>query len=168
LALNLDKTNIKFVKNNSAQYPLCTGYDEKYIEESVNTKFLGLQTDNHFNWKNHTDQMIPMLSGACYAVRSMFHSSNTDTLKSIYFARFHSIMKYGIIFGHNSSNSKMICTLPKRIVRIMASAKPKNSFRSLFKKLQILPLPCEYILSLMNSVVKNQRIFPDKFSCIQC
>jgi hypothetical protein len=28
----------------------------------------------------------------------MYHISNTDMLKSIYFACFHSIMAYGIIF----------------------------------------------------------------------
>jgi len=31
----------------------------------------------------------------------MFYISNTNTLKSIYFASFHSIIKYGIIFGGN-------------------------------------------------------------------
>jgi hypothetical protein len=44
---------------------------EMSIERSVNKKFLRLQTDNHFNWKNHIDQMIPKLSGECYAVRLM-------------------------------------------------------------------------------------------------
>jgi hypothetical protein len=39
--------------------------------------------------------IIPKLSTACYAVRLMFHISNTDTLKSTYFAYFHSIMNYG-------------------------------------------------------------------------
>jgi hypothetical protein len=40
LALNLDKMNIvKFVMNNSVQYSRSV-YDEKHIEESVNTKFL--------------------------------------------------------------------------------------------------------------------------------
>jgi hypothetical protein len=38
------------------------------------------------------------LSGACYAVRSMLHVNNTDTLKSVYFAYFHSVIKYRIIF----------------------------------------------------------------------
>jgi hypothetical protein len=71
----------------------------KHIQESVNTKFLGLQIDNHLNWTNHIDKLIPKLSGACYAVRSMLHVSNTDTVKSVYFANFHSVMKYGIIFG---------------------------------------------------------------------
>jgi hypothetical protein len=40
LALNLDKTNIKFITNNTPQYPLSNGYNDKYIEESVHTKFL--------------------------------------------------------------------------------------------------------------------------------
>jgi hypothetical protein len=60
------------------------------------------------NWKNHIDQLVPKLSGAYYAVRSMLHVSDTDTLKSIYFAHFHAF-KFGIIFVCNSSDSK---TLP--------------------------------------------------------
>jgi hypothetical protein len=44
---------IKFITNNSAQYPLSTGYDKNiYIGESANAKFVGLQIDNHLNWKN--------------------------------------------------------------------------------------------------------------------
>jgi hypothetical protein len=37
------------------------GYNDKYeyIEESVDAKFLGLQIDNHLNWENHIDQLIP-------------------------------------------------------------------------------------------------------------
>jgi hypothetical protein len=67
-------------------------------------------------------------------------------------------MKYGIIWG-NSSNSKRIFTLQKKIIRIMAGAKPRNLCRSLFKKLGILPLPCGYIFSLMNSIVNNLELF---------
>ena len=42
--------------------------------------------------------MIPTLSGACYGIRSMVHFSNINTLKSIYYTYFHSVIKYGIIF----------------------------------------------------------------------
>ena len=39
------------------------------MEETGNTKFRGLQIDN-INWKNHIiKEMIPELSGACYAIR---------------------------------------------------------------------------------------------------
>jgi hypothetical protein len=51
--------------------------------------------DNHLNWKNRIDQMIPNLGGEYYAVRSMFHVVNIDTLKSIYFAYLHSTMRNG-------------------------------------------------------------------------
>jgi hypothetical protein len=45
--------------NNSPQYELSIGYNEEYMEESVNTKFSGEQIDNHINWKNHIGRMIP-------------------------------------------------------------------------------------------------------------
>jgi hypothetical protein len=65
LVVNLDKTNtIEFTTNNLSHSTLYVGYKEKLIYETVNTKFLGLQTDNHINWKNHTEQVIPNLSGA--------------------------------------------------------------------------------------------------------
>jgi IS1 family transposase len=100
--------------------------------------------------------MVPKLSGACYAVRSMYHISNIKTLKSIYFAYFHSIIKYGIIFWGNSSNSKKVFTLQKTIIRILFSAQPRTPCRSLFKKLEILPIPC-HIFSLMNFILNNQE-----------
>jgi hypothetical protein len=87
-------------------------------------------------------------------------SSSTDTLKSIYFVYVHSIMKYGIIFWGNFPNSKMIFTLQKRTVRTIAGLKSRNSYRNLLMRLEILPLPCKYTFTVMNSVVNNQ----DKFS----
>jgi hypothetical protein len=116
----------------------------------VKTKFLGLHTDNHLNWKNHIDQMIPTLSGTCYTGRSMLYISNITTLQSIYFTYFHSI---------NSSNSGKIFALQKEIIRIMVGARPRTPCRILFTKLEILPVPCPYIFSLMNFIVNNQENF---------
>jgi hypothetical protein len=59
LALSVDKTKlIKFVTDIPPQCVLSIDYNGKYVEESANTKLLGLQIDNHLNWKNHIDQMI--------------------------------------------------------------------------------------------------------------
>ena len=82
---NLDIMNIvKFKTKNSSHSTLLNGYEEKYMAETVNTKILGLQIDNHINWKNHIEEMRPKLSGASYAVMSVVHISNINTLKSIY------------------------------------------------------------------------------------
>ena len=95
LVLNLDKMNtMKFVTKNSAHSTLHIGYKEKYIEETVNTKFLGLPIGNHINSKNHTEGMTPMFSAACYNIRSMVHTSKINTVKSIYYAYLLSIIKY--------------------------------------------------------------------------
>jgi IS1 family transposase len=66
-------------------------------------------------------------------------------------------MKYGINFGGNSPNSKMIFTVQKRTIRIIAGVKSRTSCRNLFIHLETLPLPCEYIFALMNFVVNNQE-----------
>jgi hypothetical protein len=109
VALNLNKTNIiKFKTKNSPQHTLSVGYKERSMEETVNTKFLGLQIDKHLNGKNRINQLVPKLSGACHAVRSVSHISSAETFISVYFAYFHSIIKYGIIFWGNSRNSRKI------------------------------------------------------------
>jgi hypothetical protein len=78
--LNPNKTNIIKIFTNHH-----SGYEEKYIEESVNTKFLGLQ--------------------------------------------------------------------------IIIAIKYRNSCRNLFMSLEILPLPCKCIFTLMSFVVNNQEHF---------
>ena len=67
---------MKFKTENSLCSALCIGYKEKYIEEAVNTKFCGVPIDYHLNWKNHLEEMIPKLSGACYAIRLMVQISS--------------------------------------------------------------------------------------------
>jgi hypothetical protein len=73
----------------------------------------------------------------------------------------HSLFYYKIWnnFWCNCSDSEKIVTLQKQIVRIMAGAQPRISYRSLFKQLQILPLPCQYVslLSSLNVIVNNQE-----------
>ena len=84
--------------------------------------------------------MIPKFSGVCYAVRWMVHTSNINTLKSIYYAYFHSIIKCGIIFWANSSNSGKIFTLQKKIIIIMADAQPRTLCRTIRDSAYSMPV----------------------------
>jgi hypothetical protein len=63
------------------------------------------------------------------------------------------------LFWGNSSYSIKIFILQKTIIRILADAQPRTSCRSLFKKLQSLSIPCQYIQSILNFVVNNQETF---------
>ena len=46
----------------------------------------------------------------------------------------------------------------------MADAEPRNSCRSLFKQLEILPVLFQYILPLMSFIRKNQEFFQTNLS----
>jgi hypothetical protein len=67
--------------NYSLHSALLTSYEETPVEEMLSANVLGSLIDNDLNWTNPIEQMIPKLSGACYAVRSMFCNSNFTTLK---------------------------------------------------------------------------------------
>ena len=77
----------------------------------------------------------------------------------IYFSYFHTIIRYGIIFWGNSTNSCRVFKLQKRVLRIMPGTGLMASCRGLFKKLEILPVPCQYILSLMLFIIDNPNNF---------
>ena len=114
LVPNLDEMNImKFITRNSSHATLHIGYRRIYIR-GVNIKFLGVQTEKHPNWTNSIEKMIPKLSGAYYAVRSLVNISSINTLKSIYSAYFHSVIRYGIIFWGYFFSSGNIFTLQKK------------------------------------------------------
>ena len=98
------------------------------------------------------------LSSACYAVRVITPLMAEDILKMIYYSYVHSIITYGIIFGGNSPHSTHIFKIQKRIIRIMTKSR-RDSCRQLFKRLEILPLKSQYILSTLLFVVKNKDLF---------
>jgi hypothetical protein len=55
---------------------------------------------------------------------------------------FHFVVKYGTVIGRNSSDSGKILTLQKKIIRSMTGVQPGTSYRSMFKKIEMLPVPC--------------------------
>jgi hypothetical protein len=72
-------------------------------------------------------------------------------------------MMYGIIFWGSSPYSDNIFKIQKRTIRIMMNVGNGVSCRELFKKLNILPLHSQYILSLLLFVVKNIKEFKSNF-----
>src|SRR5215475_9314907 len=77
----------------------------------------------------------------------------------VYFAYVHSILSFGIIFWGNQPHSEKIFKLQKRVIRIITHSKMRDSFRELFKRMEILPLYSQYIFSLSMFVVKKKHLF---------
>ena len=88
LVLNNTKTNvIKFTPKTTAHVPLDIYYTDNVIDEVKSTKFLGMHIDNHMNWKNHVEQILPKLSAACFSIRNLIHTLNhsSDTRNKNHF-----------------------------------------------------------------------------------
>jgi hypothetical protein len=150
---------MKFTSSYHRNETFQTTYHNKRLIGTNNTKFLGLELDKNISWKNHVQKIIPKLSSAYYLVRRMYPCCTLDTLKMIYFANFHTVMEYGIIFWGISVGSKIIFQHQKRIIRIMTGCTSRTSCRPLFRSLEILTLTSQYILSLMGFLSSNLDIF---------
>ena len=160
LTLNMDKTNImKFTGCNHQSGTLQVEYLSKSITGADNIKFLGLELDKNMSWKNHIQLILPKLSSACYLVRKLYPCCELNTIKIIYFAYFHSVMEYGVMFWGASVESKKILQLQKRIIRIMTGSTPRTPCRNLFKELGILTLTSQYVFSLMKFLSSNLEIY---------
>jgi hypothetical protein len=160
LYLNLKKTN--FVQFSTKQTKNTLGsiaYEENYITNVNSTSFLGLILDDTLTWKAHTDQLCSKFQSACYILRTLTPLLTQQNMKIICFSYFHSIMMYGVIFWGNSAGRNSVFKLQKKAIRLITNSNSRTSCRGLFKKLGILPLQSQYILSLAIYVSKNMELF---------
>jgi len=159
LTLNLDKTDIiKFSSKirNEEHNHFCF---LNIIKETDSLKFLGLEVNKFLTWKNHIDKLLPKLSSACFVIRSMLPYCNTTTIKTIYFADFHSLLEYGIAFWGNSTESVEVFKLQKREIRLMTGNKVRTSCQPLFPRLGIMTVFSVYIFSDEIFVSKPRTIY---------
>lgn len=161
LFLNITKTVfIVFSPRNSV-------YDKSYLikvegkslQQIHCTKFLGVTIDNALNWNTHIDIIAKKLSSTCYALYRLSQLANRQTLLSYYYAHFESRASYGIIFWGSSHNSNRLLKLQKKAVRYIIGASKFATCKNFFRDLQILPLPCVYILEILIYVKTNIELF---------
>ena len=134
-------------------------HGNKKIANICSTKFLGLTLDNTLSWRTPIDTTVPKLSSARFAMRAFKPFLSQDSLRMVYYSYFHSIMTYRLIFWGNSHYSNIIFRLQKIIIRIIVGIRGRDACSEYFKKLKILPLQSQYILSLLVFVVDNGNYF---------
>jgi len=160
LSLNVSKTYfLQFQNKNQNNLHTPVTLDSNSITKANHIKFLGLTINDSMTWKSHIDAILPRLSSACFAIRSVKHFVSQQSLKTIYYAYFHVIMSYGVIFWGKSPFSSKVFILQKRVIRTMMCCEGRDSCRGLFSELGILTLPSQYIFCLLLFVVKNGKQF---------
>jgi len=83
------------------------------------------------------------------------HVSIINTFKSIYCAFFHTLIKYDIILGVTLVAVGRFSVYKRKSSKLWMLYNPELHV----VRLEILPVPCQYILSLINIIISNQENF---------
>ena len=160
LTSNFNKTQyLEFRTKNYYNVNTQIKYDQKFITNATEIKFLGLIIDDTLSWKQLIEQVVNKMCTACYALRNIKHTVPLGTLRIIYFAHIHSIISYGTIFWGGSSYANKVFILQKKIIRIITNTKPRDSCREVFKNMEIMTLYSQYIYSIILYTVNNNHLF---------
>lgn len=160
LMLNKNKTNYVTFSNprNKNNVTNLIDLDNHDIEFKKSVKFLGVTIDSHMNWNEHVKNVSIKLSRACYSLRQLSKIVNRETLITAYYANFHSIIKYGIIFW-GGSHRQNVFTIQKRAVRIISELGYRDSCRGAFRKFGVLTLTGVYLYECLCFVQSNKSLF---------
>jgi hypothetical protein len=160
LLLNKDKTAIIHFPSGIACRSMDntnSTSDKTYPTDSL--KFLGVTIESSLTWGKHTDLITSKLNSLGYMIRSLRPVLTVNVIKQIYFSYIHSILSYNIIFWGSAPSSKTVFIVQKRIVRLIMNARTNEPCRNIFRRLGILTLYSQYILSVIMFVAKNRQIF---------
>ena len=141
LSLNIDKTVLsKFWPNE----PFVLKVGDTTLENSPNTKFLGVIVDDCLSWKDHCDYLYSKLNANRCLIARAKHLLPFSCLCKIYVAHFYSHMLYGItVWGLMSpkSSQNSLYRLQKSCFRSMRGKKNSCNIDELFKNSKIIQFP---------------------------
>ena len=121
-------------------YNLKIKINGKQLYESQSVKYLGILIDLHLKWDHHVDSLARKLSRAVGMLSKLRHFLDKNTLRSVYFAVFSSIMSYGSIIWGNNQNKfiKRACGLQDKAIRTINFTSYYDSRNPLYKNMRCL------------------------------
>lgn len=161
LVLNSKKTKcIKFQLPNVRENKLDIVLSSEVLEFVDSAVFLGITLDAKLQWGPHITALLGKLSSAAYAVRKIRQFTDVDTARLVYFSYFHSIMSYGILLWGQAANVHSVFVLQKRAIRAIYKLRCHDSLRELFKEINILTVPCQYVFENIMYARRNVSLYP--------
>lgn len=166
MALNVEKTNIVHFRlrtnkndNNNTLNVKCNGIP---VPQVSNVKYLGFVLDEKLTWEPHIDFNCSRLSSACFALSRLGGCLNLANARKAYYGYFHSLLSYGVDLWGLAAERERPFRLQKRAVRTLCGVEWDHPARELFKKTNILTLPCELILQVAKYIRTNLEQFPER------
>ena len=159
LFVNTDKTKVLFFHgkgSTSRNRPVIRLFNRELVYSS-SVKFLGIDISENLSWLNHTQYICLKLSKALYLIKSLRNSVSLQVLRNVYFTKFESIFKYGIMFwGGGGKEIDTVFKVQKKCIRAIMGVDNRASCRRLFGELEILTVTSLYILEILCFIIKNR------------
>lgn len=130
LVLNTDKTVFMTFGNYCNSVPgeneIIVKVKNKIIERVEVCRYLGIYIDYRLTWKAHIEYIISKSKYLIFLFYKLSQIMNTETMRIIYYALFHSLATYGIIAwgGAYTTNLSLLQNIQNRILKIVN----KNKF----------------------------------------
>lgn len=163
LIVNIEKTNIIQFQTNTRIFKdklfKHVTFNNKIINCISSTRFLGIYVDNFCNWKDQIDILCNKLDRFVYVLRRIKDISSQNTSVLAYNGYVSSLLRYCIVIWGNSVEVHRVFVAQKKCVRAICGASYLDSCRPLFKKLNVLPLPCLYIFESAVFVQNHKYIY---------
>ena len=144
ISLNASKTELLIFRhpNKLINYDLKIKIDGNKLKPSKFVKYLGLLIDSHLKWDHHTDLLASKLSRAIGMLSKIRHYVNKNTLRSIYYGIFSSILTYGCQIWEQIENKNInrILKLQDQAIRVINFAHFNDSRNPLYNNSKILKL----------------------------
>ena len=150
--INFDELNIVLNNNNVDENDENNIIKLSYVNSNSEIpaiKFLGVHIDPKLNFKHHIGAIHSKVSRSLFAINSVKHFIDKRALKTLYNSLVHSHFLYCIpIWGCASKSSfKKLELLQKKAIRTISLSKYNAHTVPIFKKIEILPIKEQAILS---------------------
>ena len=150
--INFDELNIVLDNNNVNQNDENNIIKLSYVNSNSEIpaiKFLGVHIDPKLNFKHHIDAIHSKVSRSLFAINSVKHFIDKRALKTLYNSLVHSHFLYCIPIWSCASKSsfKKLELLQKKAIRTISLSKYNAHTVPIFKKIEILPIKEQAILS---------------------
>ena len=131
-SLNVAKTEVVILRRKKKQLDKPSNY----------VRYLGVYLDGYLNWSPHINHLSQKLVKANAMLSKLRHLVNVATIKSIYYAIFHSHLSYVCTaWGQNLNSKHHINLLQKNVMQIISFGSFNAHTLPIFVKLSIIKFP---------------------------
>ena len=100
LVINAGKTGVMLFHNRQTHVlvkPLVT-FNNMNVDYTGKIKFLGIQITDTLKWHSHVQLLAGKLCKVAFMIKSLKEVWSLNLIRNIYFTKFHSLLRFGILF----------------------------------------------------------------------